>query len=68
MADSVKYCGKVQEDEATEMAGVGGEEEIIGYFEASCFCAVLQTETRLKGFKQTGGVEVGQELHKPLLI
>ena len=52
MIYGVEGCSEVQEDEDGEVAGVCGEEDVIGDFQEGCFCAVLGTETGLKRFKQ----------------
>lgn len=62
MTDSVEGCSEVQEDEDGEVAGVGGEEEVISDFEQSCFSAVFGTEARLEWFIETVGSKVGLEL------
>ena len=52
MVNGVKSCSEVQEDEDGEVAGVCGEEDVVGDFQESCFSAVLGTETGLKWFEQ----------------
>ena len=48
----VESSGEVEEDEDGEMAGVCGEEDVVGDFQEGCFSAVFGTETGLKWFEQ----------------
>lgn len=63
MADSLKCCSEVQEDEDTGLARDRGK-EIIGNLEES-FCAVVSVDAGLKWFEQTvkDGFCVGQAQH-----
>ena len=50
MRNCIKCCRKVQEDEDADMAGVGGDEQIICDFDEGGFCAMVDSEAGLKGF------------------
>lgn len=42
MADGVKGCYPIQDDEDNEASGVCREEEVIGDFQRCCFSAVIR--------------------------
>ena len=50
MGHCVKGCREVQQDQNTDVARIGGKEEVAGDLDEGSFCAMLCPETRLKGF------------------
>lgn len=62
MVNGVEGSCEVQEDEYIEVAGVGGEQKVVGNAEEGCFSAVVGMESGFKSFKEVIISEVGFEL------
>lgn len=62
MVNDFKGSSEVQENKDVDMARVCREEEVVCYFEESCFITVFGVETRLEYFKEITGRTVVLEL------
>ena len=68
--DYVKGCREVREDQNTDVARIGSDEEVVCELDEGSFCAMACPETRLKGFIELmvrkGRLELGQYTAKKI--